>query len=190
MALLAKWKAEGLLNDSAFEKLGLFADLLLQWNSRINLTGLTSRESVEEILICESILAARAFPLSEKRVLDIGSGAGIPGLVWLTCDPTIHLTSLEIRAKKVAFQKEACRRLDLKAEIISGRFPYAVRERKFDVIATRAVRFDQTLWTQASPLLEPGGSFLRFGASSLEEQDWHSLPISTRTNLIIRRVES
>ncbi len=141
---------------------------------------------MEGLLIGESILAARAFPMSGKRVLDFGSGAGIPGLVWATYDPSIHLTSVEIREKKVAFQKEVVRKLQVKAEIIRGKFPESVSDRQFDVIATRAIRFSNQLWTQASLLLSPGGSLMHFANPDVEEKGWRSLPVSDRTSLLIR----
>src|SRR5687768_12888200 len=109
MALLKQWKSEGLLTQISYEKLTLFLDLLEEWNPKINLTGLRSRAEIEEILIGESILASRACPLTGRRVLDVGSGAGIPGIVWKLYDPSIDLTSVESRAKKIGFQKEVLR---------------------------------------------------------------------------------
>jgi len=186
MSFLAKWKDEGLLSSTVFEKLNAFTNLLLHWNSRVNLTGLVSTDSIEEILIGESILAARVFPLSGKRVLDVGSGAGIPGLIWLICDPTIQLTSLEIRTRKVAFQKEVIRLLQLPAEILCGRFPDAVSNRKFDVVATRAVRFDSKWLPEATGVLAEGGRLLRFSASGAVDSGWRSVPVSKRSALWIR----
>jgi 16S rRNA (guanine527-N7)-methyltransferase len=173
MSFLAKWRDEGVLSSPVFEKLSAFTDLILRWNSQINLTGLRTREEVEEILIGESIL-------------DFGSGAGIPGLVWLIYDPTVQLTSLEVRTKKVAFQKEVVRLLPLRAEIVCGHFPEAVSGERFDIIATRAIRFDPKLWDQAAGLLAQGGRFLRFGTTGPPDTGWQSIPISERSVLWIR----
>ena len=185
MALLKQWSSEGLLSSVTFEKLTQFLDLLVEWNQRINLTGLRSRDEMERLLIGESIMAVRVFPMSGKRVLDFGSGAGVPGLVWAIYDPSIQMTSVELREKKVAFQKEIIRRLGLQAEVQKGNFPHAVSNRQFDVIATRAVRFSGKLWTQALPLLAPGGSFVQFTNAKVEQEGWHSLPVSKRTSLLI-----
>jgi 16S rRNA (guanine527-N7)-methyltransferase len=185
MTLLSKWKDEGLLTLKSYDSLQKFIDLLVQWNSIINLTGLTSHEAIEEILVGESVLAAGAFPLSGKRVLDFGSGAGIPGLVWGILDPSIQLTSVEIRARKVSFQKEVVRRLNLSVEVIQGKFPEVVRRRKFDVIATRAVRFDEKLIEKSAPLLEPEGSFLRFASSQSDSGIWKSIPLSDKSSLLV-----
>jgi 16S rRNA (guanine527-N7)-methyltransferase len=182
---LKQWSSEGLLPQATSEKLTQFLDLLVGWNERINLTGLQSREEMENLLIGESVLAARAFPMSGKRVLDFGSGAGIPGLVWTIYDPSIKLTSVEIREKKVAFQKEVIRTLGVDAEVLKGNFPDVVWDRQFDVIATRAVRFSSKLWAQTAQLLVPGGSFVQFTKPNVEEEGWGSLPVSDRTSLLI-----
>jgi len=185
MALLKQWSSEGLLPRVVFERLTQFLDLLEEWNQGINLTGLRSREEMEELLVGESILATRAFPMSGKNVLDFGSGAGIPGLIWAIYDPTIHLTSVEIREKKVAFQKEVVRAIGLDAEVLKGSFPKVVKDRQFDVIATRAIRFSSKLWAQAIPLLAPGGSFVHFANPNVEQKGWRSIPVSDRTSLLI-----
>jgi 16S rRNA (guanine527-N7)-methyltransferase len=186
MALLKQWSSEGLLSPAAFENLTRFVDLLAEWNQRINLTGLGSREEMESLLIGESILAARAFPMSGKRVLDFGSGAGIPGLVWAIYDPSIELTSVEIREKKVAFQKEVIRTIGLDAEVMKGIFPQVVKGRQFDVIATRAIRFSSKLWAQAVPLVALGGSFIHFANSNSVIEGWRTIPISDRSALLLQ----
>ena len=186
MSLLLKWKDEGKLDPLIFAKLQEFIDLLIQWNSRINLTGLHSRDTIEEALIEESILAFWAYPLSGKKVVDFGSGAGIPGLVWSIVDPTIALTSIEIRAKKISFQKEVVRRLDLSSEIVHGKFPEVVRDRHFDVVTTRAVRLDQSLLDRCLALLTSGGSILRFVSSEADpERDWRQIPLSKKSSLLV-----
>jgi 16S rRNA (guanine527-N7)-methyltransferase len=187
MTTLQQWKNSGVLTDSARPKLELFIDLILQWNSKINLTGYRTREEIEELLIGESIAALKEMPAGAKEVLDFGSGAGIPGLIWAMCDPQIHTTSLEIRQKKVAFQKEVVRATSLSAQVLLGRFPDAVRGRKFDLIATRAVRFSPSLWKEAETLLRPSGTLLRFARrNASEEPGWRIVPISARSSLLLR----
>lgn len=182
----SSWKEAGISPDAA-SKLSLFVDLILEWNARINLTGLRTRTEIEERLIGESVAALRALPVSGKTVLDFGSGAGIPGLVWAACDDSARITSLEIRQKKVAFQKEVLRTAGIDAEVVQGHFPEAVTGRQFDVIVTRAIRFSPSLWTAAEALLAPGGCLVRFGTPRQEEPGWSVLPISPGTTLLIRK---
>ena len=188
MTILKQWIAEGFLTPATFQKLDLFLTLLEQWNARVNLTGLRSRPEMEEILIAESLSAARVFPMSGKSVLDVGSGAGIPGIVWAIFDPSVRLTSLEIREKKVTFQKEVQRTLALDIEIVKGLFPDAVEGRKFDVVAARAVRFTPVFATQAAALLVPGGYLVRFAGPSASEEGWDTRAISPRASMLIQQI--
>ena len=184
MGLLQQWSSEGFLTPEAAGKLSTYVDLLIEWNPRINLTGLTSRPEIVEILVGESVLAARAVPLAGKSVLDLGSGAGIPGIIWAIIEPSIDLTSLEIREKKVAFQKEAVRILGLKIEVVRGLFPTAVAGRTFDLMVARAVRLTPPLMKQAAAMIKPGGAILRFATVSENPDGWERIPVSKRTSLL------
>ena len=186
MSFLQQCRQQNLISGPALDKLILFADLILEWNPRINLTGFKSRNLVEELLLGEAVLALARLSPSGKRILDFGSGAGIPGLVWAICEPEMHLTSVEVRAKKVAFQKEVVRSTGLKAQILVGRFPQAVRGRSFDLIVSRAIRFDPSLWREAEMLLSEDGMLVRFAAAGAAEPEWNCIPISTRSSLLIR----
>jgi 16S rRNA (guanine527-N7)-methyltransferase len=186
-----QWKDKSNLSESSLNKLSVFSDLVLRWNSKINLTGYRTRQEIDELLIGESVLAMSALRQAgivkaNATVLDFGSGAGIPGLVWAMMDSPIEVASLEIRQKKVAFQKEVVRELELKARIILGRFPEAVAGERFDLIVSRAIRFDQKLWEKGRPLLNPGGKFVRFAASAAVEPAWQSLPISKKSVLLVQ----
>ena len=187
MSLLNRWSAEGDLNPVAHQQLNRYIDLLLEWNPRINLTGFRTRDEIEEILVGESLRAVKLLTLAGKKVLDFGSGAGVPGLIWLMVEPSIHLTSVEVREKKVAFQKEVLRSLHLSAEVVRGRFPEAVTERQFQVIVSRAIRFSPFLWRDASEMLTPGGMLVRFVAPDASPEDgWEKIFLSPRSALLIR----
>src|SRR5262249_37074412 len=121
-----------------------------------------------------------------KSVLDFGSGAGIPGLVWAICVPSARVTSLEIRQKKVAFQKEAARTLGIQAEVIAGHFPEAVAGRKFDVIVTRAIRFSQGLWEEAEKLVSGKGILIRFGRPDDRIPGWESREICPGSAVLLK----
>ena len=185
MGLLTDWKSKGKLDPSAYDRLSRYTELLVEWNARINLTGIRKQSDIEEVLVGESLAAAERLSLSGKKVLDFGSGAGVPGLIWAAYDPQVRLTSVETRQKKVAFQKEVARALLLPVEIVAGRFPDAVTGRKFDVVVSRAIRYSPELWQDALPLLEPGGILVRFAGARASEQGWSSLRLTPRSSLLI-----
>jgi 16S rRNA (guanine527-N7)-methyltransferase len=182
------WKDR--LSSTSVSKLSSFADLILRWNSSINLTGYRVHEQIEELLIGESVLALlelhdAGYVKPSTTILDFGSGAGIPGLVWAIMELPVEITSLEIRQKKIAFQKEVVRSLGLKARIILGKFPEAVTGERFDLIVSRAIRFDPKIWEQGRPLLKPGGHFVRFASANVVESGSDTLPVSNKTSLQI-----
>lgn len=183
-----QWKDN--LSTASIAKLSAFTDLILRWNSRINLTGYRTREEIDELLIGESVLAMRGLQNAGcindgSSILDFGSGAGIPGLVWAIMDLPIEITSLEIRQKKIAFQKEVVRDLGLKVRIMLGKFPESIWNERFDLIVSRAIRFDPKIWDQGRPLLNPDGRFVRFATANVIETGSEAIPVSDKTSLQI-----
>ncbi len=128
-----------------------YIDILLRWNSRINLTAVREPEEIVRRHFGESLFAARClFPNVNNqlptRVIDIGSGAGFPGLpikLWLA---QAHVTLIESNHKKVAFLREVIRALRLMdIDVFSGRAD-TYSEPPGDVVTLRAVeKFEATL---------------------------------------------
>lgn len=187
MSLLQKWVISGVIPAAAAEQLKAFAALIHKWNPRINLTGFKSLAEIEEILIGESIGAWNEIRFVSGSVVDFGSGAGIPGLVWCVCAPSLEVTSVEVRQKKVAFQKHVRRELGIHPEILSGHFPEVVERRRFDMVTSRATRLDTPVWEKAEAVLNPGGRLVRFARPGAEiPTGWRSARFSERTELLIR----
>ena len=187
------WKDSPLLSKNSLEKLDRFTKLILQWNAKINLTGFRDAKEVEDLLIGESVLAAESLQnlgwiRPGIRVLDFGSGAGIPGMVWAALELPMQVTSLEIRQKKIAFQKEAARELGLKVKINAGRFPEAVGSNEFDLIVSRAIRYDPEIWNSGERCLSVSGSFVRFASANAQEDGWRTIPVSERSSLLVKTV--
>src|SRR5271169_1524126 len=112
-------------------QLHTYLDLLLRWNARMNLTAIRDPEQIVTRHFGESLFAARvlsdagAFSHSSsppRTLVDVGSGAGFPGLPIKLFVPEVRLTLIESQNKKATFLREAIRALDLKdAEVFCGR---------------------------------------------------------------------
>jgi 16S rRNA (guanine527-N7)-methyltransferase len=102
------------------ERLDEFAALLLAWNRRINLVGTTEAAELERRHIADCIQVAELIERG-ARVADLGSGAGLPGLVVATCRPDLRVTCVESDGRKAAFLREAVRVLRIKAEVRAAR---------------------------------------------------------------------
>jgi 16S rRNA (guanine527-N7)-methyltransferase len=181
------------------EQTALFAaylELLVRWNTRINLTAVRDEEGIVKRHFVESILCARALPQGITTLLDFGSGAGFPGLPIALCRPEISVTLAESQHKKVAFLREAIRILGIAVEVYSSRAEL-IRS-VFDCVVLRAVdRMEQAV-PRAASLLRVNGWLGVMTTTELTEAiqhtasatwgifDWHpSIPLPPGANRIL-----
>ncbi len=146
------------LSSEQLNALLTYLELLLSWNQRINLTGVRSAEECITRHFGESLYLARWVEL-EGRLLDIGSGAGFPGLALKIAFPQLSITLLEPMAKKRAFLKEVARKCGMQSVEVG---PQRLEEfetpgRLFDTATARAVGRLEQLVPQAARCLRPGG---------------------------------
>ena len=152
------------------EKFNAYKELLLEWNEKFNLTAVTDDEEIKIKQFADSISACGLIPHSAD-VLDIGSGAGLPGIPLKIVRPDIRLTMIDSVNKKVTFLNEAIKKLDLKdtqAEHI--RIEELNRERKYDVIVSRAVARLSTLAEYALPFVKGNGIFIAYKSEKTDEE--------------------
>jgi len=157
-ALLKPFQLE--LSSSQIGKLLAYLDLLLRWNRKINLTSIRTDEECVTRHFGESLYLARWIKL-QGNLLDIGSGAGFPGLALRIAFPDLATTLLEPVAKKRAFLKEAARvcgvsKVDVRPERLED---YACQSSVaiYDTITARAVGHFDSLVPQALNLIKPEG---------------------------------
>lgn len=160
------------LPEPALEKLRTYYALLDERNRVMNLTAIQGEEDTARLhfLDCGAIL--HFLPLQGKTLLDVGAGAGFPGLVLKLLEPELRLTLLDSQQKRVAFQQEVCAALGLgDVECLAGRAEEetALRER-FDVVTSRAVARLNVLCELCLPLARPGGVFAAMKGPEPEEE--------------------
>jgi 16S rRNA (guanine527-N7)-methyltransferase len=115
----------------------VYLSLILRWNQRVNLTAIRDEQGIISRHFVESIACARALPLGIGSLLDLGSGAGFPGIPIALCRPEIFVTLAESQNKKAAFLQEAVRQLGLSAKV-HGRRAEELGE-QYDCVTMRAV---------------------------------------------------
>lgn len=159
------------LSSVQLEQVQTYLELLLRWNRRLNLTGIRQPVRIVRELFCESMYLTRVAPLS-GRLLDIGSGAGFPGLALKVAVPELDVTLVESRARKATFLREVCRQLHLSNVLVVeerfGRGSFAGC--CFQYTTTRAVATTHELLVGVSEVLEIAGHFVVYsGPSSTRE---------------------
>ena len=153
-ALLAETSQEPLDRVIA-ERFEDLLSLILRWNSRVNLTAIRDEEGILKRHFVESIVCARALPYGITTLLDVGSGAGFPGIPIALCRPEIAVTLAESQGKKAAFLQEAIRVLGVATKVYAGRAEAMAAQ--FDCVTLRAVDRMERAVQAAARLVLPGG---------------------------------
>ena len=151
--------------------ISMYLDELCEWNMKINLTGLTSREAIIRELLLDSLFPARYIP-DEGMLLDVGSGAGFPAIPLKICKPQLKGCLIEANLKKVSFLKQVVRWLQLsRVQIIRGRIETdgnLLNKEGYDIITARAVANLTKTLVWCVPHLKPGGLLVSFQGSEFE----------------------
>lgn len=146
------------------EQMVRFGSLLVEWNQKMNLTGITDPAEVAIKHMLDSAVGARLLPPA-GRVIDVGTGAGFPGVVLKIVRPDVDLVLLDSLKKRLTFLDEVISELGLtKVTTLHGRAEDAAYEKSlresFDVSVSRAVAALPLLSEWCLPFVRVGGSFL------------------------------
>jgi 16S rRNA (guanine527-N7)-methyltransferase len=195
--LLVPFLEGSALSTAQLERLSAYLDLLVKWNSKINLTAVRNSDEIVTRHFGESLFAARQLfpePIAES-VIDVGSGAGFPGIPMKIWNESAVLLLIESSQKKAVFLREVVRMLGLdRVSIETARAEKAAV--RAELVTLRAVeRFDQILKT-AHGLLKTSGrlalligeSQLKAANSALPDLDWQSpvpIPLSQNRTLLV-----
>jgi 16S rRNA (guanine527-N7)-methyltransferase len=147
-------------------RLKLYADLLKKWQVQINLVGEDTIPFLWERHIADSLQLRTYIGKGGKTVIDLGSGAGLPGLVLALAYPEYRVTLIESNGKKAAFLKEVVRRSGISVKVIQDRAEHVDSEpfrSANPIITSRAVAPLNRLFGLASPFLETGRALLHKG---------------------------
>ena len=180
------------LTDAQLARFVRFAVLLVEWNAtRLNLTRLTSPQDIAVKHFLDSLAVLKAATLPQgATVLDIGTGAGLPGLALKIARPDLAVTLLDSTAKKLAFCRAVADDLGLDAVTVrharagdAGRRPDQAPE--YDIVTARAVAPLETLLPWCAPFVRPGGLVVALKGPSVADELPAARPVARRLGLTL-----
>ncbi len=165
------------LDDKALERFDTFAEMLVDWNSRINLTAITDPFEIVYKHFADSLLALAAVDVPQgASFIDVGTGGGFPGLPLLIARPDLHGVMLDSTLKKLMFVDHVLNRLELNN---NGRTLHMRAEEagikvqlrnRFDFCFSRAVANLRELSEYCLPLTKVGGTFVALKSAKAQEE--------------------
>lgn len=164
------------LTPAQLDSFEVYYQELMDWNRKINLTAVTGYEEVQARHFLDSLTAAAVYNYRDNpSVVDVGTGAGFPGIPLKIAFPNIHLTLLEATAKKVTFLENITKKLELTGiGIITGRAEEITHDtrfrEKFDVVLSRAVAALPALVELTLPLCSIGGCFIAYKKGDITDE--------------------
>ena len=161
------------LDEEKLSKLERYYELLVEWNEKMNLTGITERTQVYLKHFYDSLTLNKIVDLKQDlSLVDIGTGAGFPGLVLKIVFPNLKITLIDSLNKRIEFLKEVIKELGLNdIEAIHARSEeYGIKNReKFDIATARAVAPLNILLEYSIPMLKVNGLFVPMKANIFQE---------------------
>lgn len=169
------------LSPAQLDQFAIYAAELRRWNEQVNLTTITDERGIVTRHFLDSLRCARSWGAAPQSLVDIGAGAGFPGLPLKILRPELRLTLVESIAKKAAFLRHMVNTLGLTdVEIIIARAEAAGRDQaqreRYDVVVARAVAELRVLAEYCLPLCRIGGRFLAPKGAQIEDELQGALP--------------
>ena len=161
------------MTDINTEKFRIYRDNLIEWNKVMNLTAITEPEKIDTLHFLDSLSIMDHADISGKKIIDVGTGAGFPGLPLRIADDTVELTLLDSLDKRLNFLKDTCAKLGIEdVDFVHSRaeeIPEGLRG-NFDIAVSRAVARLNVLAEFCLPYVKRGGLFIAMKGPGFEEE--------------------
>lgn len=165
-----------ILDDTALDRFDTYAELLVEWNGKMNLTAITEPEEIEVKHFLDCLMLPKYFNLDNiQTVIDVGAGAGFPSVPLLIYKPDLCLTMMDAINKRLIFLDTAVHALGLEAQLIHERAEAAGQDEnyreKFDLATARAVAPMNVLAEYCLPFVKVGGYFVALKGSNDDTEE-------------------
>ena len=163
------------ISDDQLAQFDRYYEMLVEKNKVMNLTAITERDKVILKHFVDSIALSNYYDLKDQSIIDIGTGAGFPGLPLKILIPTLEVTLFDSLNKRVLFLNDVINELGLTGiRAIHGRAEDGGRDRalreSFDLAVSRAVANMSVLSEYCLPFVKPGGYFIAYKTDKVDEE--------------------
>ena len=163
------------LDDTAKARLNTYGNLLVEWNEKMNLTAITEPEEVLYKHFLDCLLFFKNVDVKQRaKVIDVGTGAGFPGMVLKIARPDIELTLMDGLNKRLTFLNAVLNELKLEAKTVHARAEDGGKNKdfreKYDIACARAVANLPVLCEYCIPFVKVGGHFVAMKGSAANEE--------------------
>lgn len=158
------------LNETQLTQCECFSDALLEKNRVMNLTAITEPDAVARLHFADSLALLTVEDFRGKRVIDVGCGAGFPGVPLKLGEPSIELTLLDSLQKRVKWLRETLDTLSVSAQCVAVRAEEYGHREEYDIAVSRAVARLNVLCELCLPLVRVGGCFIAMKAAAAREE--------------------
>ena len=163
------------LDDTARQRLNIYANLLIEWNEKMNLTAITDPVDVVIKHFLDSLTFFKCVqPENGAKIIDVGTGAGFPGMVLKIARPDLEVTLLDGLNKRLVFLAEVAKQTGLSVETLHLRAEEGGRKKKlreqFDYACARAVAPLNVLLEYCVPFVKKGGSFIALKGPAAKQE--------------------
>ena len=179
------------LTDEQIAKLHCYAELLREWNEKMNLTSIVMEEEVIEKHFYDSLLVGKGFSFNNRKVADVGSGAGFPGAVIALAYPSASVALIDATKKKFLFLEEIKRELDLKnMSFLQGRVEDLKDYREsFDAVISRGFAALRVFAEVGTPLLYVTGTLIAMKGPNAQQELDEAQGIISKLHLRLRSTQ-
>lgn len=163
-----------ILSNEQLDQFDEFAEMLIETNKQFNLTAIKDPDEIVVKHFADSISLLSVIDIPQgAKIIDVGTGAGFPGVPLLIARPDLNMTLLDSTGKKLAFVSDSLIKLDLKADVIHARAEELGRDsyrEKYDFCCSRAVAALNVLCEFCLPFLKVGGIFAAMKGAKADEE--------------------
>ena len=178
------------LSEETQQKLCAFGQAVIEQNKVMNLTAITEPEAVAKLHLLDSLTLLAIGDLSGKKLIDVGCGAGFPGVPVKIACPEIELTLLDSLGKRMTWLERILPELEVQATCITARAEEAVADRReqYDIATSRAVARLNILLELTAPYVKVGGKVLAMKGTAAQEELDEAKNAVTKLGLKVEKI--